>query len=657
MKIGLGLLAAVAALLTWTVAGCGSSGDDDSCLSVTGACQEPGEIRCAPAGNGVQQCLEDPVVVGCSSWVTTDACGEHQSCVSAEQGCRCANECSVEGRTRCGGEVIQSCARDVDGCLYWRDGQDCAALDNHHCDDNTEPATCLEGCTDRCAAGQTRCSGTLIQDCSLVGECYFWTDLDDCASGGQICSAASGQAGCYDPCSDDCPTAGADRCVGALVEVCSLRDDGCNDWLTSDDCGASGQICSAASGAAGCYDPCSDACQAAGEIRCDGDWVQTCTLEANGCLNWLGTRDCPGEGLICADYIDPPGCAVPCEHECPAVDETRCNADATDVEICGQGLDGCNDWVALTNCSGDGLVCWDSGCVAPCVDECDTPGASQCDPGNAIVQVCQFDDTDGCNDLIDSPCADPTPACDVVGGQAQCVCVDECDTPGGVCTGNVPVNCVVGQDGCHDLITASSCTPVACRVDGGTADCLSGCSQIVYQALAADNPQSALAQDFEAAFDALDSFAADDFTLASSTTISTIWTNDRTVGTDFSAATAVHYAIYANAGGLPAGVPVYAGAPLWSISLAPSDPQLTIAGNDVVLDLASPLTLGAGTYWFTMWLAMDSAGGTRLHTWYMSDTTNGYDAMAYARQNGVWLSLPDNGATHQDMTFGLSNCP
>jgi len=644
-------------LVAWAVAGCGGGTNADPCEAVTDVCQTDGEIRCTPSKNGVQACRPDPDVVGCLSWATTDACGEHQSCESVDQGCQCSSECSINGETRCQGEVVQSCTSDTDGCLYWQDGEDCATLDNYSCDDNTEPAVCLEGCTDKCTASETQCSGTMIQDCTLVGECYFWTDLDDCADSSQICSDSSGSAGCYAPCSDDCTTAGASQCDGDAVQNCVTQDDGCNDWVTMTDCGANSRICSAASGQAGCYDPCSDDCTTVDETQCDSDWVQTCTLGANGCSSWVNTTDCAADSLVCADYTGTPGCATPCTNDCDTLDETRCNDAATDIEICSVGLDGCNDWVANTNCSGDGKDCWDSKCVDPCTDECDTLDTTQCDAGNTIVQTCQFNNDDGCNDLVDSPCADPTPACDVVDGTAVCICLDECDTPGGTCNGNTPENCVSGQDGCNDFVVGTSCAPVACVVGGNTAACQTSCSQIVYQSLDADDPEGTWSQDFETAHDDLDSFAADDFTLGDGTTISTIWTRSRTLNTTYLSASAVHYAIYANSGGHPAGIPVYGAAPIWGVSLAPTDAQLTIVGNELVLNLNTSVTLSAGTYWLSMWVTMDSAGGQHIHGWYMSATTNGYDAMAYVRQNGSWLSLPDNGARHQDMAFGLSNCP
>ncbi len=125
-------------------------------------------------------------------------------------------------------------------------------------------------------------------------------------------------------------------------------------------------------------------------------------------------------------------------------------------------------------------------------------------------------------------------------------------------------------------------------------------------------------QDFEASFDAYDIYDADDFANDSDWTIESIFVPGglwNCTTCTLTLANSLHWQIYADNGGVPAGDPVGGGA-FWSLSLAPSDPQVTITPgvggfpSDVMLNLTTPISLPMGNWWFVFYPQMDfSVGG------------------------------------------------
>ncbi len=696
-------------LLAFASFSCGGSSGVD-CDTIDNPCTTDGALRCSSSNDAIESCLLD--ADACLAWTSTTTCGEHQTCQTADDAstCTCDLDCTVIDDTQCQGEIIQTCTSDDDDCLFWQDGQDCAA-DEKVCDDLAEPAICKEDCNNNCEEGASQCSGSTIQICTLLDDnCTYWVDDANCTDSDQICSDTSGTASCYEPCTHECTEADAVLCDGNKYRACVVGDDGCNDWGATVDCSDNGQICSDASGVGGCYDPCGDSCFVVAATRCHLDLVQTCALGADGCWAWILTTDCTVDSLSCYDINDGPGCYTTCANECETLDATQCNDTATDIQICRVGGDGCNDWTALTNCPSSGQDCWDSRCVEPCTHECEPVDSTQCDVTEIITQDCVLNNDDGCNDWVDnitceepSPkcemvddtatcicvnecdplgwscngetpencvmgddgchnleisatCAEPSPKCEMVSDVATCVCVDECPTVGAQCNGTVPETCELGADGCNDFIVGTSCAPKACIDSGSTAECQSGCTTIRYQPTTPD-VGSFLAQDFETAYDQHDVFAADDFTLSGTTSITTIWTGSYVNGGTYANASKINFAIYGNSGGEPSGVPVHGAAPLKLVSLSPSDSQLFIAGQDVVVNLNTPISLGAGTYWFAMWVTMDSNNLTRWNVWKKSDTTNGYDLMGWSQTSGGWISMVANPGDKKDLAFGLLTCP
>jgi hypothetical protein len=88
------------------------------------------------------------------------------------------------------------------------------------------------------------------------------------------------------------------------------------------------------------------------------------------------------------------------------------------------------------------------------------------------------------------------------------------------------------------------------------------------------------------------------------------------------------WAVYADAGGVPAGYPGGGSAPAWSLSLVPSDPQVFLTTgrggfvSDSYLTLATPFTLPAGHWWLVFYPTLNFTGGGQFGR-EPADTTNG----------------------------------
>ncbi|MEJ5308968.1 MAG: carboxypeptidase regulatory-like domain-containing protein [Anaerolineae bacterium] len=187
------------------------------------------------------------------------------------------------------------------------------------------------------------------------------------------------------------------------------------------------------------------------------------------------------------------------------------------------------------------------------------------------------------------------------------------------------------------------------------------------QPVSASNTNAYANQDFETVNDAYDIFIADDFVNGEAWNISTIfvpgglWNG----GTSLMNATTLNWQIYADDGGKPAGDPWGNGAaPVWAVSLAPTDPQVVISmgtdglmGNTTV-NLNVPALIPAGHWWLVFYPSMAfSTGGQFGRQW--SDTTNG--AVAQVVNPGGGFGIPTTwssaqaawGVSQQDFAFRL----
>ena len=161
------------------------------------------------------------------------------------------------------------------------------------------------------------------------------------------------------------------------------------------------------------------------------------------------------------------------------------------------------------------------------------------------------------------------------------------------------------------------------------------------------------------------SYLADDFEVDGTWKINSIFVP----GDGFSVfdslfdATSLTWQIYADDGGIPAGDPSGASSPpVWSLTLAPSDPKVTISpgysGNpsNTLLQLSSPLKLSSGHYWLLFYPTMNaSQGGYGLKP---ANTNNGGVAKFINPNGGFglgteWQDWTVAGAPTHDFAFSI----
>ena len=137
-------------------------------------------------------------------------------------------------------------------------------------------------------------------------------------------------------------------------------------------------------------------------------------------------------------------------------------------------------------------------------------------------------------------------------------------------------------------------------------------------------------------------------------------------GTTLANATSLNFRIYADQAGKPAGYPGGGSAPVWSLSIAPSDARILLSNgvgglpSNVTLKLPSPVHLATGRYWLVFYPTMEYS----LYGQYgrqVSDTVNGYDAMVINPGGGfgfptTWTSIQDGSTwmmAQQDLAFEI----
>ena len=136
-------------------------------------------------------------------------------------------------------------------------------------------------------------------------------------------------AGC---CRDFCDTPNSSVCNDDVIETCTMQASGCLA-LETVDCGATGEVCDDSGAAPTCT--CTDTCTGVGQGRCLGTVAESCTEQVNGCLDWQPIVDCATTSEECA--LQPSGSAT-------------CTSTATGED--------CQSAFPLTN--GDNLVAWNA---------------------------------------------------------------------------------------------------------------------------------------------------------------------------------------------------------------------------------------------------------------------------------------------------------
>ncbi len=129
------------------------------------------------------------------------------------------------------------------------------------------------------------------------------------------------------------------------------------------------------------------------------------------------------------------------------------------------------------------------------------------------------------------------------------------------------------------------------------------------------------------------SFMADDFINAETWEISSIFVPGEMYisGTSLLNASALTFMIYEDDGGKPAGDPAGGGsAPVWALSLPPTDPQIILSVgapggylSNTTLNLAAPIQLPAGHYWLVFYPTM-AYGPYGQYGRQPADSTNGF---------------------------------
>lgn len=343
-----------------------------------------------------------------------------------------------------------------------------------------------EGCGDgvcQISESETTCP----QDCAQAGcgngRIDDGEECDGSDLGGATCASigyTSGSLGCTtscryntsfcrSSCSDVCSD-GQTRCNGNTLETCAADAQGCRIWANPLDCTTQGQICDDASGTAACADSCSNACTE-GDRRCSLNLLQLCQRGENGCTQWKDDQNCALTNWVCTGSGDSAACTDPCNHECAAGSPPSCSGDV--VQTCTTDAQGCRIWLAGENCAASGRIC--SGGACTCIHACSI-GESRC--SGTIRQTCTTN-AQGCRIWTDAQnCASSGQVCDTSSGSAQCVntCTSTCSNGAVRCLGDILQNCQLAGSGCYDWADTINCAASGRSCSGSTCVCNNECS-------------------------------------------------------------------------------------------------------------------------------------------------------------------------------------
>ena len=103
--------------------------------------------------------------------------------------------------------------------------------------------------------------------------------------------------------------------AGTQIQTCNLQATGCLDWTPGVDCAATSEYCSAAGGSAQCL-TCEDTCPSAGMTRCTDGRLESCTVNAEGCYDWTLATDCAAAGDVCQTTGEGAACITPVAEDC-----------------------------------------------------------------------------------------------------------------------------------------------------------------------------------------------------------------------------------------------------------------------------------------------------------------------------------------------------
>jgi len=207
-----------------------------------------------------------------------------------------------------------------------------------------------------CEAGETM--ATCATDCSCGdGTLDLGEECDGSDFGPSTCETQGRGAGtliCNSDCTLNYSGCTVNDCGDGIVQEGEECDGNDLNEATCDSIGFS-------SGSLSCNDNCTfnpdvccnNFCGSAGDTRCDGDLQQECVTGASSCLVWESTN-CRDTDYICEDP-DPGEAVCVCYNTCSLENDTRCNGDSLD--LCTLEADGCLKWRPSTDCSVGGETC------------------------------------------------------------------------------------------------------------------------------------------------------------------------------------------------------------------------------------------------------------------------------------------------------------
>lgn len=336
------------------------------------------------------------------------------------------------------------------------------------CQISESETTCPQDCV------QAMCGNNLIDE----GEECDGSDLNNatCVSLGYV----SGSLGCTtscryntsfcrSSCNNACNT-GDTRCNGNFLETCMADAQGCLVWANPLDCTTQEKVCDDNSGVAVCADSCTDAC-VEGDKRCNFNILQLCQRGENGCTQWKDNQDCTLTNWVCTGTGASSACTDPCNHECASGTPPTCTGNI--VQTCITDTQGCRIWQSGEDCTVTGRIC--SGGACTCVHACSI-GDSRCN--GTMRQTCTTD-TQGCRIWADAQnCAASGQVCDTSSGSALCVntCTNTCSSGAVRCFGDILQNCQLQGSGCYDWTDTLNCAASGRSCSDFTCVCNNECA-------------------------------------------------------------------------------------------------------------------------------------------------------------------------------------
>lgn len=286
--------------------------------------------------------------------------------------------------------------------------------ENTHCDANAEEINCVEGCVDRCTAGEMKCTGEFtLSICSTTTEIPCLHFVETSCALGETCNENTDSCESCNECDPDtfvatCDENGANSC--ALVNGCYKNNTiAC---LEGETCNASGIVATC---------DCNNECTEVG-VACSDDGTKAigCARNANMCLY--------SQDLTCASnqWCVETGNDATCEScfsECDSNNFTAsCTEDGFGVFSSCSQYGGCAKKM-ITDCdSGSECQVTNNGpeCVS-CTPEC-TMGESHCS-GDKLL-TCEL--VHGCAKLVENNCVE-SQKCVESNNIASCECKNDCD--------------------------------------------------------------------------------------------------------------------------------------------------------------------------------------------------------------------------------------